>query len=70
MGTLQAASYKGGRSHTSSAFAEAKPKHATIHTLLGQCYENVGDRKAAYDQYLMQVKALLMVKQGNSPPSA
>lgn len=36
--------------------ADARPKHPTIHGVLGQCYENINDPQSAYNQYVLQTQ--------------
>jgi predicted Zn-dependent protease len=38
------------------AFAQASPGHPAVHGILGICYEQVGDRSAAYRAYQRQVQ--------------
>ncbi|MBI5643336.1 MAG: M48 family metalloprotease [Deltaproteobacteria bacterium] len=37
-------------------FASAQPKHPEVHGALGVCYEELGDARAAYGEYLMQIR--------------
>jgi Flp pilus assembly protein TadD len=55
MSYFKTGTYKTAVNHL-KPFADAQPKHPTIHGVLGICYENVGDANSAYNQYLMQVK--------------
>ncbi len=51
----QMRAYKAAIPHL-SAFASAKPKHGTVHTILGDCYEKTNDLQSAYRQYAMQLQ--------------
>lgn len=37
-------------------FAEAQPRHPTVHGVLGQCYESMNDLSSAYSEYVAQTK--------------
>ncbi len=39
-----------------AAFADAKPKHGSVHAVLGDCYERTNDLASAYRQYAMQLQ--------------
>lgn len=51
----QTRAYKAAIPHL-SAFAGAKPRHATVHAVLGDCYEKTSDLQSAYRQYAMQLQ--------------
>lgn len=47
-------SYSSAIPHLQS-FIQANPRHPQINTILGQCYEGVGDLRSAYNAYAAQI---------------